>query len=355
MGAKDRKDDTRIGNTLEERARVFSFFQLVRLLENSVRSAARVGSAAPAVAEQFRFRPNTSLGFPASDVVSIEHTPASFDRPSRLRITTSFLGLYGSTSPLPICYSEEILQEDPDCARVRDFLDIFHHRLISLLYRCWSKYRYPIEFEHGKDDPITTRLFAIIGLGSPALVQAAGISDPWRLLHFAGLFHHQPHCAANLERILTDYFDGLPVEVEQCTGSWVAIRKEQSSSLGRKNCSLGVDCSIGKQVFSRMVSFRIWIGPCEYDRMLDFLPDQNEYDALRRIVDLFVNSHLNFDIGFRVRNLPLMQVASEGSSRRAPRLGWNTWLFSDVPGVDTQRAVVFGGFAGSRSKGPTVV
>jgi type VI secretion system protein ImpH len=301
-----------------------------------------VGGAGPPAGEHLRFRPDTSLGFPATDVISIERTPASLDRFSRLRITTSFLGLYGSTSPLPICYGEEILLEDPDRGRVRDFLDIFHHRLISLLYRCWCKYRYPLEFEHGKDDPITPRLFAIICLGSSALVEATGIPDAWHLLHFAGLFHHQPHSASHLERILADYFDGLQVEVEQCTGRCVPIRREQISALGRNNCSLGVDCSIGKRVYGRTTSFRIWIGPLEYECMLDFFPNQNKYTLLRRIVDLFVNDPLYFDIGLRVRSLPRLHLISHAPSRELPRLGWNSWLFSDLPEKERQETVIFG-------------
>jgi len=224
---------------------------------------------------------------------------------------------------------------------VRDFLDIFHHRLISLFYRCWCKYRYPIEFEHGKDDLITPRLFSLICLGSPALVQATGLPDSWRLLHFAGLFHHQPHSASDLERILSDYFDGLPVEVEECIGRWVPIRQEQMPELGRRNCRLGVDCSIGKRVFGRMTSFRVWIGPCDHERMLDFLPDQDDHKALRHIVDLFLNDPLEFDIGLRVRGLLRLQLESDEPPRVAPRLGWNTWLFSSLPEKNREETVVF--------------
>ena len=227
MAAQDRTNNDGLAEMLAGKVRSFSFFQLIRLLEKQSSCHVRVGSAGPAERESLRFRPDTSLGFPANDVVSVDPVPASPGSPARLRITTSFLGLYGSTSPLPICYGEEILWEDPDRSRVRDFLDIFHHRLISLLYRCWCKYRYPIEFEHEKENPITPRLFSFICLGSPALMQATGISDSWRLLHFAGLFHHQPHSAPDLERILADYFDGLPVEVEQCTGRWVPIRRNR--------------------------------------------------------------------------------------------------------------------------------
>jgi len=341
VASQDWTDDDRLAEALAGRIRSFSFFQLIRLLERRSQSGVRVGGAGPAGAESLRFRPETSLGFPATDVVAIESVPSSSDSSRRLRITTAFLGLYGSTSPLPSFYSEEVLWEDPDNSRVRDFLDIFHHRLISLFYRCWCKYRYPIEFEHGKEDPITPRLFALICLGSPALVEATGLPDSWRLLHFAGLFHHQPHSGSDLERILSDYFDGLPVEVEECTGRWVPIRQEQMSALGRRNCRLGVDCAIGKRVYGRMTSFRVWIGPCDYQHMLDFLPDQDNYRVLRRIVDLFVNDPLEFDIGLRVRGLPQLRVTAEESSGRASRLGWNTWLFSSLPEGDREEAAVF--------------
>jgi type VI secretion system protein ImpH len=341
MAPQDWTDDNRLVEALAGRVRDFSFFQLIRFLEKHSRCEVRVGGAGPAEGEHLRFRPETSLGFPSTDVVAIEPVSASQGSPARLRITTTFLGLYGSTSPLPTCYSEEILWEDPDRSRVRDFLDIFHHRLISLFYRCWCKYRYPIEFEHGKDDPITPRLFALICLSSPALVQATGIPDSWRLLHFSGLFHHQPHSAADLERLLTDYFDGLQVELEQCTGRWVPILQEQMSSLGRNCCRLGVDCSIGKRVYGRMTSFRVWIGPCDYDRMLDFIPDQDNYRVLCRIVNLFVKDPLEFDIGLRVRSLPQLRLDSEAPSRRSPRLGWNTWLFSNLPEKEKEETVVF--------------
>lgn len=341
MAPEDRTQDDDLAATLARRARSFSFFQLIRLLERSSRSGVRVGEAGPASGERLRFRPENSLGFPATDVVSFESIPAPGDSAARFRITTGFLGLYGSTSPLPSFYSEEVLWEDPDSGRIRDFLDIFHHRLISLFYRCWCKYRYPIEFEHGKDDPITPRLFALICLGSLAQAEATGFADSPRLLHFAGLFHHQPHSAADLERILGVYFDGLPVEIEECVGRWTSIRQEQRPVLGRRNCRLGVDCSIGERVFGRMTSFRIWIGPCDYERMLDFLPDQDSHKTLRRIVTLFVKDPLDFDIGVRVRGLPRLQLPSELPCRSAPRLGWNTWLFSSAAEKDGEGIAIF--------------
>lgn len=340
MAAQDWSHDDRLAGALADRARRFSFFQLVRLLERGPRSTARVGMSGPAAAESLRFRPEASLGFPASDVAALEPLPATRMAPERTRITTTFLGLYGSTSPLPSFYSEDVLWDDPEHARVRDFLDIFHHRLISLFYRCGCKYRYPVEFEHGRDDPITPRVFALLGLGSPTLVEATGLPDSWRLLHFAGLFHHQPHSALDLEQVLGDYFDGLPVEVEECTGRWIPIRDEQRPALGVSNCRLGVDCSIGTRVFGRMTSFRVWIGPCDHERLLDFLPGQDDHRVLERLVELFVNEPMTFDLGLRVRGLRRLQLSSGPHERAAARLGWNTWLFSDAPATDREEVVV---------------
>ena len=340
MAAQDWSHDDRLAETLAGRARRFSFFQLVRLLERRPQSTVRVGESGPAAEEGLRFRPDASLGFPATDVVALEPVSAAQLALHRVRITTTFLGVYGSTSPLPSFYCEDVLWEDPDNSRVRDFLDIFHHRLISLFYRCWCKYRYPVEFEHGKDDPITPRLFALTGLGSPAMVEATALPDSWRLLHFAGLFQHQPHSALDLERVLSDYFDGLPVEVEECTGRWIPIRDEQLPALGLRNCRLDVDCSIGTRVFGRMTSFRVWIGPCDHARVRDFLPGQDDHRVLERLVDLFVNEPMTFDIGLRVRGLPRLQLVSEAPPPGAPGLGWDTWLFSDLPEADREETVV---------------
>jgi type VI secretion system protein ImpH len=341
MAATDRTPDHTLIETLAGRAADFSFFQLVRLLERYYRPAARVGGQGPASAELLRFRPDDSLGFPARDVTSLETIHAPGSESPRFRITTSFLGLYGSTSPLPSFYSEEILWTDPEDNRVRDFLDLFHHRLLSLFYRSWYKYHYQTEFEHEKDDRFTPRLFALIGLGSPALRQGAGLPDPRRFIHFSALFHQRPHSASALENLLYDYFDEIPVEIEQCTPHWIPIHEEQLSSLGRRNCRLGVDCAVGSSVLGRGGSFRIKIGPMDYERFLKFLPDQEDYRTLRSIVGLFISDRLEFDVLVRVRRWARPQLISKGPAQSFSRLGWNTRLFSQPSEQDKEETVVF--------------
>jgi len=338
---ENRTTDRSIAEMLAPRARHFSFFQLVRLLEKCTRNSTRVGFRGPAHDEILRFRPDTSLGFPASDISELEciTTPGT-DR-EHYRITTTFLGLYGSSSPLPSFYSEEILWNDEDQSRTRDFLDLFHHRLLSLFYRCWSKYRYSVQFEYGEDDPVTPNLFSLIGLDSHLSSRETGLLEPLRLLQFAGIISQQPHCASMLESILSEYFDGLPVKVEQCTAKWVKIKEEQRSSLGRANCRLNMDCTIGHRVYARTNSFRIRIGLLPYEQFLDFLPDQPNHRILRSLTYFLITDRLEFDIAFEVLQPPRLQLRSEPRENSQARLGWTSWLLSKPSENDRKETVVF--------------
>jgi type VI secretion system protein ImpH len=339
---EDRASGRPLAESLIPKATRSSFFQLVRLLERCFQGAARVGYGGPASAEVLRFRPDTSLAFPASDVSGLDAVPAPGEGTERFRITTTFLGLYGSSSPLPSFYSEEILQTDEEQDRIRDFLDLFHHRLLSLFYRCWSKYRYHVQFEYGEADPLTPRLYSLIGLGTPLSRRETGLPEPLRLLQFVGLIHQQPHSASALESILGEYFDGLPVEVEPCTGRWIRIRRSQLASLGARNCRLNTDCTLGRRVYARTGSFRIRIGPVAYEQFLGFLPDRGSHRILRSLVDYFNTDRFEFDIAFRVTRPPRLRLSSSKDPEHSgARLGWTSWLMTGPSPGDRAETVVF--------------
>ena len=317
MEAEDRPPD----GAIEEPAR-FSFFQLVRLLERHYRPRARVGGEGPAAGEILRFRPEASLGFPASDVVAVDEIPATEDQPARFRITTSFLGLYGSGSPLPVFYTEEMLRRDPDEDPVRAFIDLFQHRLISLFYRCWEKYRYHIQFEGEGEDEFSRRMFGLIGLGTAGLTDQIGL-PPARLIRYAGLLTQRPRSAAALEGMVGDFFD-VPVRVVQWTPRWVTIQPEQRIRLGQANSRLGLDASLGEKVLSRSGQFRTVLGPMRYGAFLQFLPDGESFRSLNALVLLFLSDPLEFDVELQVygEEIPPLQL----KSRDGGRLGWTTWL-----------------------------
>ncbi|WP_313651069.1 type VI secretion system baseplate subunit TssG, partial [Pseudomonas soli] len=55
---------------------------------------------------------------------------------------------------------------DPTSKR---FLDVFHHRLLSLFYRAWAEARPTVSHDRPGDDYWAARLAALSGRGQPEL------------------------------------------------------------------------------------------------------------------------------------------------------------------------------------------
>ena len=131
----------------------FEFFQAVRLLEWIAWERAPEGAAPRAPVghdehpqnECARFRVPPTRGFAASEIASLAQTAP--DAPPEMEV--NFLGLVGPSGVMPQHYNELVIQRlrrYKDSA-LRDFLDLFHHRTISLFYRAWEKYRFPVVYE----------------------------------------------------------------------------------------------------------------------------------------------------------------------------------------------------------------
>lgn len=324
MADQDRATGHPLIEDLVRRPQAYSFFQLVALLERLCRPKASVGSDGPAEGEVLRFRPELSFAFPVSDIAGLEQVRKD---PPQFRLTTRFFGLYGTTSPLPPFYTEDLMAQEEGEEPVRSFLDLFHHRLLSLFYRCWVKYRYPVQFEASGEDRFSERMFAFIGLGTKELAQETGLPRT-RLLRYVGLFSQRPRSASALEGLLSDFFDGIEVHLEQCTGRWVSIPREQQSALGRRNCGLGRDCTLGNKVLSRQSSFRLSMGPMSQDAFLRFLPGSEDLAMLWALVRLFAQDRFDADLELLLRGgeAPAVCLTSKEGNGLRSRLGQTTWL-----------------------------
>jgi len=311
--------------------RDFEFFQLLHLIERIDRTSVPLGGAGPARAEGVRLRPVVSLGFPVSDVDAVEWR--EYPERGRLVVTTTFLGLYGSDSPLATHFTEALLLEREDDERVRDFLDIFHHRLLSLLFRVWVKYRYYAVFRSDGSDNISLVVRGLLGLGTAALDEFLRI-HPVRLFRYAGLFSQRPRSAAGLIGLLRDYFEGVDFDVQQCVGRWLRIQPGDRNACGLSKCTLGQDLLLGERIFDRSGKFRVKVGPVGLERYLEFLPPGRAAGELRSLVEFYCGDPLEFDIqvtlrGEEVPDTPLGERGLLG------RLSWTSWLKSGPCGDKT--------------------
>ncbi|MCK5099185.1 MAG: type VI secretion system baseplate subunit TssG, partial [Desulfobacteraceae bacterium] len=143
MVTENRKQTSEIIDRLIEKSSTFSFVQAVRLLLNDI-SSLRLNedheiTQQEILAKFIRIRPELSLRFPGTDITCVErseHNPAQF------LITATFLGLYGSSTPLPTFYTEDLIEELNEGKSIkRDFLDIINYAIYPLFFKIWSKHR----------------------------------------------------------------------------------------------------------------------------------------------------------------------------------------------------------------------
>lgn len=205
----------------------FGFFQAVRLLERLFPGRAHVGGYDDPAREVVRFGVNPSLAFPASEIQGLE---LDGERPA---MKVNFMGLIGPQGVLPHHYSlivaERLRARD---AALAEFLDIFHHRLISLFYQAWRKTRFTIAREDASDDRLARHLADLIGLGLDNARERLPFPDE-ALIYRAGLLAPQPRGAVALQQFLEDFFD-VPAEVQQFVGGWFPLEHEDRCVIGEE-------------------------------------------------------------------------------------------------------------------------
>ena len=327
MAAEDRgplpllNHDT-IRRLLDTQGSGISFFKAVHLIQSLFPDAPRVGRQGPAEEERIRFRAELSLSFPKSDIAEIVVIPQEGDRGPRFEITASFLGLYGPASPLPAYYTEDLLGEESDESLAREFLDIFHHRFLSLFYRIWEKYSYAATFQKGGADPISRAVHCLSGL-SPELSPPEGRIPRTRLLAYSGILSQSPRSASSLRGLLADYFHGVPVEVEQCIEQSLRIALEEQNRLGIQNTTLLRNLTLGERLSDRSATFRVKLGPVGLETFNTFLPPGEGAAHLEELVGIFIPDALDFELELWIRcdEVPALQLSGETA-----HLGWSSWL-----------------------------
>jgi type VI secretion system protein ImpH len=301
----------------------FHFFQAVRLLERISPDRQSVGRFTRPDEEVARFSAHQSTSFPASEIQALniaEGKPAL--------MTVNFMGLTGPLGALPLYYTEYIMQRMRSRDHtLREFFDIFNHRAISLFYRAWEKYRFGLAYERGERDELSRQLLAIVGLGTPGLLERQSVSDE-ALIYYAGLFGQRPRSAAALQLTLADYFE-VPVEVEQFAGCWYKLDRKSQTWLDERGSyteSLGFGTVLGDEVWDQQSVVRIKLGPLTLPQYLDFLPTGTAWEPLRGLVKFYFNDQLDFELQLVMQRDETPPCVLGSETEDAPRLGWVSWV-----------------------------
>lgn len=280
---------------LEREYADFDFFQAVGLLEEYFLK--KESNPDPIQTGHVRFAPDDAITFPPNDIARIEIEEGG------VRLYCSFMGLCGASSPLPHYFSEYIAQHRDESNAVADFLAIFNHRLYTLFYRAWEKYR-----------------FVRIGL-SPCLFRAVGAlagrpvaskphSDDVRLRAYTGILAGRTRSAHGLEILIADFFGDIPVTVRQWMPRWVPLEEKRQLGL---NTLLGANCVIGTHVYDISGKFRVVIGPLPRAKYETFLPGSENSARVKALIEEYGADPLAYDIEVQLQSMDLIPVVLGGT------------------------------------------
>jgi type VI secretion system protein ImpH len=302
---------------LREAPQRFEFFQAVRLIERLLPDRAPVGRFVSPDKEVMRFTTHNAFPFPASQINQIiwdGEVPV---------LVVNFMGLTGPMGVLPLYYTELIRDRirNKDHALER-FFDMFNHRMISLFYQAWEKYRFTLAYERGERDKFSHHLMDLIGIGSSKLDNRLKVRDD-SLLYYGGLLALRPRSAAALQRIIEDYFE-VAVEIEQFTGAWYRLDAKDLCVFDKASTEseqLGGGAIVGDEIWHQQSGVRLHLGPMPLEQYLDFLPAGTAYAPLQSLAKFAGRGELDFEVRLILKqeDVPACELGG------APRLGWTSW------------------------------
>ena len=299
----------------------FDFFQAVRLLENAHPGLPRVGTSLRLRDDPIRFAQTPSLSFAPAALASFK--PSDGNAPPTL--TQRFFGLFGANGPLPLHmteYARERARRMPSDRALVRFLDMFHHRLLSLLYRAWAEAQPAVSLDRPDNDPFSRWIGSLAGYGQPTLLGRDSVPDGARLAA-VGILGRSVHGAEGLERILNDFFR-VPVRVHQWQPHWMRLPEDAHSRIGLRNApvALGQNAIVGAKVWDCQTRFRVEIGPLTLEQYQRFLPGGESMRRLRDWVLNYVGHELSCEMHLLLRKEEVPPVRLGG----AGALGWTSWL-----------------------------
>lgn len=270
------------------------------------------------------FRVDPCLGFPASDVIAIRGGQDDDDQAARpVELTVSFLGLHGSSSPLPSHMVETAAWSAGEEGIQQALNDFFSNRLIWLFYLIWRKYRYYIRYRAGAQDQFSDWMFSLIGIGAR---ESRGQADiPWaKLLTYLGVVSGRVRSADMLCGVIAHAFSLTNVSIRQLELRKVEIPSMQRARMGHGNMTLGEDFVVGRFARDRAGKFTVVLKGLSFARFRDFLPSGRDFARLKELVSFLLKDQLAYDIELHLKpdEVPALEL---GREHRA-NLGWTTFI-----------------------------
>ncbi|MGF1688517.1 type VI secretion system baseplate subunit TssG [Photobacterium japonica] len=289
------------------------FYRAVYTLQRAMlddHEESEVGTDTLPVNERIRFKASQNLGFPGAAIEQVKEAK-NLNGKDRLDVTVNFMGLTGPSGVLPRHYTETVMQRSrlKDVA-IREFFDLFNHRLIALRYRAWEKYQYPIQHERylsGQSSSIDTVLQSLTGATQPLDV------------YLGGLFANPVRNTQSLRQAL-EAISGCTVTVDEFVGRWIHLEPEEQSRLGSslqpegQHAQLGVSCMLGQRSWDLSSALDIDIKASDRQMATALMSRGDMFFTLQSVVAHYVPPAISVDwyLVTTYQNLPVASLDGKG-------------------------------------------
>lgn len=313
MGTQNGNTKDNLKSFIKNNYSNLSYPYIVRLL----RLASQENKSFDELFDDLNIHPYLSLAFPASDIQNIkEYESNKYD------ITANFMGLYGTGSPLPTFYTEELLEErDNDRSALEDFYKIFNSRQYEFYFSAWLKYKLSLRAVEAKDKNALDIYYSLIGKNYSSDFKKLKHISRYELLRYSHLFVHKNRSAEGLRLFLSGLL-GVDIDIRQGVESVELIPQNQLNALGVINTTLDEDLHLGDTIWTLNSRFIIILKNLNQDDFHRLLPDSHNYKVLAEAVSVYLNEHLKWDVEYTLSEGH--KETSLGSDRWS-NLGWNTW------------------------------
>lgn len=337
MATKSRRQLPTLKESLIENPYSYEFHQAVKIIEAFYIDEASLGEGIDPSKEALSLKSRIFLAAPPSDIYDIKFE--SNDNGIQPEVHINFMGLAGLQGPLPIPYTELALERlKKGDTSIKDFLDIFNHRMASILHRIRKKYWVGLDNRHAHETPLGQSLLSFTGMHS-GLLSSRKVS-PQDLLYYSGIYWKKPRSSAGLKQILSHYFD-VPVRIESHQGQWVDIDVTQQTHLGfqpqGKNNVLGIDAALGTRYWNVEEGLNIILGPMPRAQFEEFLKIGTSYQKAREIIGYYLPDGYHYTIQLILLGRDVSPVMLDGQSR----IGWTSWMVEKPKTRDDDQVILY--------------
>lgn len=320
MATVARRTNPSLEDQIQKNIHEFDFYQAIRLLEKIHAHARPLGEGSNPLKEAVSIESRITLSPSGSDLQNL--TIPSPDKPAIL--TINFLGLAGIQGPLPTPYTEFLVERlrNKDTS-LKDFLDIFNHRLASFWYRMRKKVVLGIAQVLPEATPVGKSFLDLVGIEANSLRNRLNVSDRILLAH-APAFWKRPRSLIGLQRLLRSYFN-LPIGVSQFQGGWQIAQERDWTKIGfdqGQHRVLGKTAILGRRSWCQTAGILIHIPPLTYAQYKGFQRETAEFKALRDLTHFYTGQGPRILVRFSLRRDQILPT----QLNRQFELGRTTWL-----------------------------